>query len=271
MKTTVLNSTRLLRTSALGASVCAILLLSGCDSMPKVGGSAAGSSAEGNNELERCDQTMGTVTIVERSNEPWYRQLRRNYKLDSTVPLMRLMIQQSNCFVIVERGRAMNNMMQERALAQSGEMRADSKFGKGQMVAADYTLTPSINFSEDTGGLMGGVAGLLPGTLGKVGRLAGKLKFKEASTTLLLTDNRSGVQLAAAEGQASKTDFGAWGKVFGGAGAAGLGGYTKTPEGKVIAGAFADAYNQMVIAVRNYKAQEVKGGLGKGGAMKVGR
>jgi len=39
----------------------------------------------------------------------------------------------------------------------------------------------------------------------------------------------------------------------------------------VIASSFADAYNQMVKAVKNYKAQEVKGGLGKGGRLSVGQ
>jgi hypothetical protein len=48
-----------------------------------------------------------------------------------------------------------------------------------------------------------------------------------------------------------------------------LGGYTNTPEGKVLAGAFADAYNRLVQSVRNYKAQEVAGGLGTGGALGV--
>ena len=50
----------------------------------------------------------------------------------------------------------------------------------------------------------------------------------------------------------------------------GAGGFTKTPEGKVITAAFADSYNQMVKALRNHKAQTVKGGLGKGGKFKVG-
>jgi hypothetical protein len=37
----------------------------------------------------------------------------------------------------------------------------------------------------------------------------------------------------------------------------------------VLAGAFADAYNQLVVSVRSYKAQEVKGGLGTGGGLGV--
>jgi hypothetical protein len=84
-----------------------------------------------------------------------------------------------------------------------------------------------------------------------------------------MVDNRSGVQLAAAEGAASNTDFAAWSGVFGSSAAGSLGGYTNTPEGKVLAGAFAHAYSRLVVAVRNYKAQEVKGGLGTGGQLGV--
>jgi curli biogenesis system outer membrane secretion channel CsgG len=240
-----------------------------------VTGSAGGANSQGENrQLERCDRTLGTLAVVEDQQSRWYYQLRNDYNLQSTVPLIRLLIQQSNCFVVVERGRAMANMMQERALEQSGEMRAGSNFGKGQMAAADYTLSPMITFSSrDSGGVGAGLGGIARGFFGSagalVGAVAGSLKFKEASTTLMLVDNRSGVQLAAAEGAASKTDFGAWGGVFGGGIAGGGGGYTNTPEGKVLAGAFADAYNQLVRAVKNYRAQEVEGGLGTGGALGV--
>jgi hypothetical protein len=86
---------------------------------------------------------------------------------------------------------------------------------------------------------------------------------------LTLIDNRSGVQLAAAEGSSAKTDFGMWGNVFGGGSGAGLGGYTNTAEGKVITAAFADAYNQLVKAAKNYRAQQVEGGLGTGGGLGV--
>jgi hypothetical protein len=64
-------------------------------------------------------------------------------------------------------------------------------------------------------------------------------------------------------------DFGAMGALFGG-GAGGVGGgYANTAEGKVIVAAFTDSYNNMVRAVRNYKAQEVRGGLGTGGNLGV--
>ncbi len=94
------------------------------------------------------------MAVDENQGDPWYSWFRQNYQLESTEPIIRLMIQQSNCFVIVERGKVFNNMMQERALADSGEVRAGSHFGKGQMVSADYTMSPSVTISQqDTGGL----------------------------------------------------------------------------------------------------------------------
>jgi len=60
--------------------------------------------------------------------------------------------------------------------------------------------------------------------------------------------------------------------IGGGGGAGGvLGGYTKTPEGKVVVGAMTDAFNNLVKAVRNYKAQESSGpmGHGSGGRLEV--
>lgn len=86
---------------------------------------------------------------------------------------------------------------------------------------------------------------------------------------LTLVDNRSGVQLGAAEGSASKTDFGGWSSLLGSRAGGSLGGYTNTAEGKVLAGAFADAYNQLVMSLRSYRAQDVRGGLGTGGRLGV--
>lgn len=256
------------------ALICMLgLLLAGCSTSPSLGGNkgtvsgaAGGSTAEANNSgLERCSETLGTIAIQEETNAPWYYELRQ-HQLGSTVPVLRLMIQQSNCFVIVERGKAMNNMMRERELEKSGEMRQGSNFGKGQMVSADYTMSPAIQFSGKTGGA---AAGLLTGKFSALGAVAGNMSRNEASTTLLLIDNRSGVQIAAAEGTAGNFDFGMFGAAFTGGLAGGGGGYSNTPRGKVVVASFADSYNQMVKSLRSYKAQTVKGGLGTGGRLGV--
>jgi len=233
-------------------------------------GSAGGATAvDANSQLERCSSSLGTLAVVEDTNAPWYGILTGQWRLGSTTPVLRLLVQQSNCFVVVERGRAMNNMMQERYLEQSGELRKGSKFGKGQMVSADYSMSPSITFSNNNaGGLTAGLGGYSK-SAGILAAVAGSMNVKEASTLLTLIDNRSGVQLAAAEGSARNIDFGAIGGVFGGALGAAGGGYANTAEGKVIVAAFTDSYNGLVRAVRNYRAQEVKGGLGTGGQLGV--
>jgi hypothetical protein len=266
--------TRILRLSACGIAAAAAASLSGClattptmgESKGTVTGAAGGGTAQGgNSQLARCDETLGTMAMQEDVNAPWYHEL-RSHQLGSTIPVLRLMIQQSNCFVIVERGAAMNNMMAERNLQGSGEMRGGSNFGKGQMVAADYTMSPAIQFSGKTGGA---AAGLATRYFGGLGALAGGVSSNEASTTLLLIDNRSGVQISAAEGSAKNMDFSLFGASFTSGLSGSAGGYSSTPQGKVIVTAFADSYNQMVQALRSYKAQTVKGGLGTGGRLGV--
>lgn len=253
--------------SSLSACVATAPTIGSPEAKTAATGSAGGANNENaNNQLERCSETLGTLGVVEDQNAAWWAQM-QSYRLRSTVPVLRLLIQQSNCFVLVERGQAMNNMMQERALQQSGEMRQGSNFGRGQMVAADFTMNPAITFSQKGTGGAGALLGAFGGPLGAV--VGGGLKFNDASTVLTLIDNRSGVQLAAAEGSSRNTDFNLFGGLFGGGGVAGAGGFTNTPEGKVLTAAFIDSYNQMVRAVKNYKAQEVKGGLGTGGRLGV--
>lgn len=257
------------------ASACLVASLAACAQMDmgnsaaktEATGSAGGANSQGaNSKLEHCDAALGTIAVVEDTNASWYAMLSQ-HQLGSTTPVLKLLIQQSGCFVVVDRGRAMNNMMQERALSQSGELRNNSNYGKGQMVSADFSLSPSITFSNNNAGGAGAAIGGLLGSIGAI--VGGSISAKEASTLLTLDDNRSGVQLAAAEGSAKNWDFGGLGGMLGaGFGAVG-GGYSNTAEGKVIVAAFMDSYNGVVKAVRNYKAQNVKGGLGTGGHLGV--
>ena len=266
------------------ALACATFALVGCETSnmkmgsPEAktvatGGAAGSTSTNASGALERCAAPLGTVSLVENQQAGWYTILRNEYRLPPTSNLLRLLIQQSNCFIVVERGAAgMNAMTRERAMMQSGEMRGGSNFGKGQMVASDYGLSPEIIFSNNNaGGMSGALGGLIGGGAGRaLGAIGGSMNTKEASAMLTLVDNRSGVQVSASEGSASKTDFGAFGSLFGTAGAGGASGYSNTAQGKVLTAAFMDAYNQMVISLRNYRAQSVQGqGLGGGGRLGV--
>ena len=217
----------------------------------EIQGSAGPGGSQGDNGLEHCDKPMGAMAVVEPQD--YVAQSLSRYNLQSPTGLIRMMVQQSNCFIIVERGLGMQNMMQERALQESGELRQNSNMGGGQMVSADFVLTPAVVFSENNaGGVGGALGGLLGGRTGNaIGAVAGGLKFKEAQTSMLVTDSRSGVQVAAAEGSSKKADLRLGVGVFGSGAAGGLGGYANTNEGKVIAASLMDNYNNIVKSVRS--------------------
>jgi len=279
--TTLQNVNLAQKTLQRAVPIVAAVLLAGCSTMD-VGsqqaktvatGAAAGANATNANvQLETCDVALGTVSLIENQDAGWYTILTNHYRLPPASQLLRLMIQQSNCFVVVERSQTgMRAMGRERALMGSGEMRGGSAMGKGQIVASDYALSPEIIFSQPNAS---GRAGLLGIAAGVLGILVGVGQTHEVSTLLTLVDTRSGVQVSIAEGSAANTDFSGFAGVAGGSagGSAGgtLGGYTNTAEGKIIAAAFMDGYNQMVRALRNYRAQTVSGqGLGGGGRLRV--
>jgi hypothetical protein len=201
-------------------------------------------------QLRQCSESYGTLAVVEPQDEV-LRSLRK-YELDSPTSLIRIMAQESNCFLVVERGIAMQNLQQERALAESGELRGGQNMGAGQMVAADFVLTPEVLISDDNAGGVGGGIGKVLGRRNRaLGLLAAGIKFKEAETSLLISDTRSGIQVASAQGQAKKKDFRLGMLGIGGGTALGGGGYTDTDEGKVIAASFLDNFNNIVESIEN--------------------
>ena len=209
-------------------------------------------------ELVRCDAPVATLALAEN---PHGYVMGGAYQLPaSPVPLVKLLAQQSGCFRVVDRAAGLRGTLQEQELRESGVLRKNTTVAKGKGYEAQYTLTPSLTFSEqDAGRGLAGMLGMIPvlrDMAGLIG-LAEQVKLKEAQTALLLSDNETTEQVAAATGSARTTDLGvagiAFGKLGGGAGA----GWSNTNEGKVIAAAFLDAHNQLVVQVRALQAKEL--------------
>ena len=135
----------------------------------------------------------------------------------------------------------MQNMNQERQLASSGELQNGQNFGKGRIVAADYMMTPSIQGSDNNAGGVGG-GGRLPGRR----RHHRRRQKKEAQTSITVASVRTGVQVAAAEGAATKRDFAIGGIGLG----VGAGGYTSTSEGKMVAASLLDNFNNVIQSLK---------------------
>lgn len=238
-----------MKLSNLATIALSMLLAAGCSTDYKrgqgggpVSGSSnvAGGSQGAHAELEKCSQPLGSAALVENQAQAASYSI---HGIQSPTILVRLMMQQSGCFVVVDRGAAMNNMMMERQLNASGELRDDASMHKGQMVSADFSITPNITFVENNAGgqsvglAVGSAIPYVGGIIGAVGA-AYQMKFKEAETALIMVDNRTGVQVAMAQGSTSKADANYVLGIFAS--------YANTNEAKVVSSAYLDAFNQLV-------------------------
>lgn len=233
--------------AALAASVC-LTMATPVMAQSKKDSSARQAQTKGTTEIPRCTRKLGTVAIVEPDNQWW-----REFNLGSPEAILKVFVQQSGCFTIVNRGRSMMSRNMERAMADSGELQAGSNLGKGQVKAADYFLEPDIvSSNRNSGGnSLGGIAG---GLLGRsfLGAVAGgiSIKKKEANVTLSVVNARTTEEEALVEGYSRKSDLsfggGAGGGWWSGFGAAGGGGYQNTEIGQVIVLAYLDAYTKLV-------------------------
>lgn len=246
-----------------------VVTLTGCvTTQTKLGGvessvtGSAGSEANtAKNEtatLTKCSAPLGVAALIEpNTSNTVYGAFLSQHKLPSPIPMIRLMMSQSNCFQVVDRGAASKAMEFERSLAKKGELQDPDKMQSGQMVGADWVITPNIiSQDQNAGGFAGGVGAFLPGLLGVV---AGSVSVKklEAQTMLSLTSVRTGLQVAIAEGSATKSDVGFGGFGMGAGGLMGGGGFQSTEIGKIVMAAFLDAHNKLVEQIKSQ--QEVKG------------
>ena len=200
-------------------------------------------------QIPVCAKPLGSISVMEPEDATnWW----TGQQLPAPSKLIKVFVNKSRCFTLVDRGAGLDAAMGERALASSGELRGRSNVGKGQIKAADYVLVPDlISQNSNAGG--NAIGGLLGGLVGvNAGAILGGLNFKKktADVVLTVTDVRSTEQVAMAEGNAKKTDIG-WGAssgLFGGSGlgAAGVSGYANTELGQVITLAYLQAYTDLI-------------------------
>jgi curli biogenesis system outer membrane secretion channel CsgG len=206
----------------------------------------------GEAQIPHCTRNLGALAIVEPDNQWW-----REYNLGSPEAILRVFVQQSGCFTLVNRGAAMQSRAMERAMADNGELQRGSNLGRGQVRAADYFLQPDIVSANRNSG--GGGAGAVLGSIGGglfgngFGAIAGGINVqkREANVTLSVVNARTTEEQALVEGYARKSDLsfgggGGGGNFWGTFGAAGGGGYQNTEIGQVIVLAYLDAYTKLV-------------------------
>jgi len=217
-------------------------------SIPVFAKSAQDKRDEKMGEIPVCSKKIGTVAVVEPDTN-WWQQA----GLGSPEALIKVFVRKSNCFTLVDRGKGMQAIQGERALAAGGDLRGGSNVGQGQIKAADYVIVPDLISSNNNAGghHFGALAGGLMGHHA-VGAAVGGIntKKKTADVVLTVTDVRSSEEVATVEGHAKKTDIG-WGgrgsrASWSGFGSAGASGYSDTEIGQVITLAYLQAYTDLV-------------------------
>lgn len=193
--------------------------------------------------IPHCTKRLGTITIVDGDDSNGWTQA----NLAPPQKLLKVIVQKSGCFGLVDRGAGMDAAARERALNQSMGLQHGSNVGQGQIKAADYVLVAEVGSADsNTGG--GGAAGLIGGLVGgQVGGLIGGFRTKklESDVVLSITDVRTS-ESNSFEGHAAKNDL-TWGAggAIGFGGAVG-GGYEDTDIGRIVTQAFIVAYSDMV-------------------------
>lgn len=285
------------------AAATAAALLGGCASRPSgppppvSSGAAGGGSAVGADaSLQTCQAPVGTVRLqdAQAGSDTGTTETASNETIQSVVVLLkqinsmapkdkpvaganvsidalRLLIQQSNCLVIVDRGASESAASDEKRRARSpgGEVRDGASMGGGQEVAADFVLRAQVLDLGSTGSSGFSMTSWIP--FKALGGAAGNQSVTQAKVQLVLSDVRGKTQLAVSQGEGSGKNTGLATSVLGRFGA-GLGGgklstESSTSPSTVVLQAYADAYNKLVPAMRGYKTQSVNGGLGAGGTL----
>ena len=201
-------------------------------------------------DVPHCTRKLGTASIADGDDPSAWTQ----WQLQAPSKLLKVLIQRSGCFNIVERGTGYNAAERERAIGSTMGLQRGSNVGIGQIKAADYVILAEIQGANAnvSGNAVTGIAGGLIG--GGIGGLLGGIRSKklEANTIVSVMNVRTTETLATEDGYAAKNDvsFAAGGGFFAGGGAAAIGGgYANTDIGRIITLSFIQAYSKLVTSL----------------------
>lgn len=218
-------------------------------------------------EVPRCDRSLGTIALVEERAAggpeeglpPGLAAMMRMAQAQNggsqrvdPLPLLKLLVAQSGCFQVVDRGEGFDALQRERQLAAGGSVAGANN--QATLKAADYLLQAKVLYSDnDSGGSGGGLGSMFPGGLGF------KQKVKSSQTMLTLVEVKTGIQQAIATGSARKKDISVLGGgLLNNAGVGALGGtYTSTDMGKITSLAMLDAFRKLTTQAQSRIAPAV--------------
>lgn len=243
-------------------------------------------------QIPRCEQPMGSLMIADGDAGDYDAM-----QLQPPQNLLRVVVQRSGCFTLVDRGSpALEAIERERRLASSGALQRNSNMGDGQIRAADFILLAQVasenanasgagihanTRTSRVGGLLKGAAGIglmaATGTFSP-GVLSGGVDTRtgEANTVISIVNVRTTETMVVSQGYAAKRDVN-W-SLSGSAAFGGFvgGGYENTEIGRIVGQSFINAYadavrqlGQIDLTAATYQAPAAEPSVGQVAAQPV--
>jgi hypothetical protein len=197
--------------------------------------------------IAKCDSAIGTIAITDGDQQGW-----TQFNLSSPRPMLAALIEQSGCFTLHN--------------PASGK---PADFLLSAIAGSKEEIDKSINMAKGalTEGLVrSGAAGQVLAHVPMGGALFSAFsrfggKKKTFSAGLRVMSPMTGQTLASGSGETSKSfvkimDAGDW------SGADSMGGYASTSDGKMLTGAFVQAFNALVAQRSALSLASASGGAG---------
>src|SRR6476469_4334173 len=157
------------------------------------------------NDVPHCARKLGTVSVMDGDDPSGWTP----FQLAGPQKLLKVLIQRSGCFNLVDRGSGLSAAARERDISGGLGMQRGSNVGQGQIKAADYVLVAEVQAADlDSGGSgVGAAAGGLIGH-GCGGLLGGISSHKlEANTVFFFNDTATTETIAVQDGYAAKNSI----------------------------------------------------------------
>ena len=200
------------------------------------------------NDVPHCLRKLGTVSVMDGDDPSGWTQ----FQLAGPQKLIKVLVQRSGCFNLVDRGSGLSAAQRERDIGGGMGMQRGSNVGQGQIKAADYVLVAEVQAADSNsgGGARGAGRRVRRPSWASARRSAASARARWRPTPVLsLTNVRTTETLAVQDGYAAKNSI-SWGGGGGGFFGAGLGlvggGYDSTDIGRIVTLAFIQAYSKMV-------------------------
>jgi len=117
------------------------------------------------NDVPHCVRKLGTVSVMDGDDPSGWTQ----FQLAGPQKLLKVLVQRSGCFNLVDRGSGLSAAQRERDIGGGLGMQRGSNVGQGQIKAADYVLVAEVQAADrDSGGsaIGAGLGGIVGGGFG---------------------------------------------------------------------------------------------------------